>query len=494
MRLIPGPQETVAQESISGRLLVELGVIDPDIIPSIMGMYTEVSPLTALLDAKNFKTSNVNYGTNWLVDGGKFKTVSSNHVQYRIANDDWRVELFRPGPTGLCYEDEASPSYPGKGKNPFYIYLDSNYAGGNEVILLADGKTQLYIIDKEGGVAVSGGVWRYRVKVDGSNYDEYVDTTLMRDGAECQCVSSKYTQDFSTGGNEKYSFGGFGDAYLTLQRFKISYSGTASAMDRNKKVTGRWVQAAGDYKNKAFITMAEEQMMKQAGKYLDFQLLEGKGTVSQDTKKVVLSDGLNQDILSGSGVMYQGDGAIEFPLNNGWNKKTLEALLQDIDTYIRPDENGKREIAVFLHPTSYFNLQTMLSEMNVTQDQNIVGDGDNKIINNTYKGYSLGGITLVLVRSTAYARRPGIALKDGTKSNEWDGMMLPLGLTPAGDRGVQLIQLRPMSRGTVAGIDKGGNISHDVDGSTEHVLIQDGIISQVQPIKLYRPYQNNLAA
>ena len=85
-------------------------------------------------------------------------------------------------------------------------------------------------------------------------------------------------------------------------------------------------------------------------------------------------------------------------------------------------------------------------------------------------------------------------LKDGTKANEWDGMMLPLGLTSAGDRGIQLMQLRPMSRGKVAGIDAGGNISNDVDGSTEHVLLQNGVISQIQPIKLYRPYKNNLAA
>ena len=493
MRLLPGPQVTVAQESISGRLLVDMGVIDPDFVPTIFSMYTDVSPFTALLDAKNFKTSNVNYGTNWLLDGGKFKTMSSNHVQYRIANDDWRVERFRPGPSGVPYEDEANPTKPGLSKNPFYVYTDSNYLGGNEIALLADGKTQIFSIDKEGGVPVSGGVWRHRVKVDGANIDEYVDINLMTDGDEMQVVSSKYPHDFSTGGNEKYTFGGFGDAYMTLQRFKLSYSGTARAMDKNKKVTGRWVQA-GKYNQKAFITEAEELMMKTAAQFLEFQLLEGKGSVDQNTKKVVLTDGRNQEILSGSGVLYSGDGPLEIPLNAGWNKKVLEAILQDIDTYIRPDENGKREVAVFLHPTSYYNLQLLLSEMNVTKDQNIIGDGDDKIINNTYKGYSLGGITLILVRSTSYSRRPGKVLKDGTKANEWDGMMLPLGLTSAGDRGIQLMQLRPMSRGKVAGIDAGGNISNDVDGSTEHVLLQNGVISQIQPIKLYRPYKNNLAA
>ena len=491
MRLVPGNEVTVAQQSITSRLLVNMGVIDPDMMTTIFSMYPEMAPLTALLDAKNYKTEGINYGTNWLLDGGRFNTVSSNHVQYRIANDDYRVERFRPGPNGVCYEDEANASQPGLSKLPFYIYLDSNYAGGNEVILLADGETQLYIIDKDAGERVSGGVWRYRVKVDGNNKSEYVDTNLMQDGDEVQVVTSKYTQDFSVGGNEKYDFGGFGDAYLTLQRFKYSYSGTAAAMDKNKQVRGRYVGIPG-YEDKAFITAAEEIMMKNIARYLDFQLLEGKGTVSKDTKEVVLTDGANQDILSGNGVLYSGDGPIEFPLNNGWTEPVLTALLRDIDTYIRPDENGKREVALFLHPTSYFDLQTLLASMNVTQNQNIIGDGDNKIINNTYKGYSLGGITLLLTRSTSLSRRPGKVLKDGTKSNEWVGIMLPLGLTASGDRGIQLIQLRPMSKGTVAGIDKGGNISSEVDGSSEHALIQNGVISQIQPIKLYRPYLNNL--
>ena len=71
-------------------------------------------------------------------------------------------------------------------------------------------------------------------------------------------------------------------------------------------------------------------------------------------------------------------------------------------------------------------------------------------------------------------------------------MVFPLGLTAGGERGIQLIQLRPMSKGTVAGIDKGGNMSNDVDGTTEHALIQIGVISQIQPFKIYRPYRNNL--
>jgi len=63
MRLVPGNEVTVAQQSITSRLLVNMGVIDPDMMTTIFSMYPEMAPLTALLDAKNYKTEGINYGT-----------------------------------------------------------------------------------------------------------------------------------------------------------------------------------------------------------------------------------------------------------------------------------------------------------------------------------------------------------------------------------------------------------------------------------------------
>ena len=491
MRILPGGPVTVAQESISSKLLVDQGIIDPDFIPTIFRLFADISPLTALLDVKGYKTKGVNYDTNFLT-GGNYRTVSSNHVMYRIAEDDRRKEHFASNPSGVTYVSDSQPTYPGLRGSKFYIFLDSNWIGGNEVIKLADGKTQLYVVDQNGGQEVSGGVFRYEVKINGAVDTDYVDPNLMQEGFECQLVMGQYPQDFSTGGNERYTFAGFGHSYLTLQRFKYSWSGTAAAMDKNKPVTGRWVQHGGGKDNMAFLPMAHERMMKEAAMFLEFQLLEGKTTVDYDTQKVKLTNNLNQEILAGSGVLYSGDGPIEFPINEGWNKKLIESLLADIDSFVRPDEDGARELAVFLHPTSYLNFQSAMSDMGVTADANIVGSGDDKMINNTYSGYTLGGIRLLVNRYAAYGHSPGVPLNDGTKSNEWDGVILPLGLTPSGQRGVELIQLRPMVRGKVAGIDQGGNVSNDIDGSSEHALIQNGIISQIQPIKLYRPYANNM--
>lgn len=490
-RLLPGPKDSVMQESISGRMLIELGIVDPDLMPTIMSLHADLAPFMALLDMRGYKTSGVNYGTNFLLDNGRFRTVSSNHVQFKIEASDWRIERFRPNANGVTYEDMANPTKPGLGKLPFYIYLDSNFAGGSEVILLADGRTQLFIVDKTGGEEVSGGVFRYKVKVDGNNIDEYADPKLLADGAECQVATSKYRQDFSTGGNEKHFFGGFGDAFLTLQRFKYSYSGTAEAMDRNKKVSGRWVSANAEYKNMSFLSDAEDRMLKMAAKYTDFQLLEGKTTVDYTDKKVKLTDDEHQEVLSGAGVLYGGDGALEFPQNNGWTKSFIDAFLKDADSYIRPNESGNRDLFMLMHPTSYLSFQAAMRDFGITSDANIIGQGDDKMINNTYRGYSLAGINLIAVRSTALSQRPGMTMKDGTRSNEWDTICLPLGLSSTGERGIELIQLRPNVRGTVAGINKGGQISNDIDGTTEHLLVQVGVISMIQPIRIYRPWDEN---
>ena len=90
MRLKYGPIETVAQRSIDGRLLIDQGIADPDFMPTVIGSFVEESPFLSLLDAKGYKTKGLNYMSNPLLDGGRYKTVSSYHVQYRIEQNDMR--------------------------------------------------------------------------------------------------------------------------------------------------------------------------------------------------------------------------------------------------------------------------------------------------------------------------------------------------------------------------------------------------------------------
>ena len=482
MRLIPGAPQTVAQESITGRMLMDFGVNNPDFFPTIMRLFADEATLVSLLDVKGLKTNGLNFNTN----DGSYRTVGSNHIQYAIAASDERKIHLRANASGVTYIDDANITNIGQNQTPFYIFVDSNWAGYKEVIELGDNRTLLYILkDPEED---TNSTWKLKVRVFTNDKTDFVDPMLLADDAEAAAVMTAHEHDFSERGVEKYTFDGWGDAYLTLQRFKYSWSGTAKAM--GKSVSGKWAIHNGQ---KTFLTHAEEEMMRRAAQYLEYQILFGKTTVTADTRKVILHDDNGREVMAGSGVMYSGDGPIDIPYN-GYTKKFLESFLMNIDSYITRGNDGVREVALLQAPRASLAFHACMRDMGVTQNNNVVGDGAAKGINDTYAYYELDGIRIVPRRTAWFSaqRRPGMKLADGTYSNEWDALALPLGLTQDGKRnGIELVQLRPAAKGTVAGIDEGGNIASSVDGSSSHILFQNGVISVVQPIRMYRPYWMN---
>lgn len=488
MRLKYGPADTVAQQSITSRLLMDMGVADPDFLPTIMSTFYEDAPFLALLDAKGYKTKGLNLDTSYLKDGGKYRTVSNTHVQYRIKFSDMRKEHFRTNVNGVTFVDSGNPTQPGLNNQFFYVYLDSNWIGGQDVFLLADQETQLWCDNPRGGETQPGGVFRYRVKIVGSEPTDYVDPTLLQDGYECQLAMTLH-QEMSEFGNEKYTGNGVGDAYLSLQRIKYSYSGTAAAMDKNRKVSGHWIIGGGD--QQSFLPYAHAEMLKWAARYLDFQLLQGKRTVNKDTKKITLTNETNQEILGGDGVLYSGDGPIPFPQNAGWTPKFIESFWGDIAPYCKPDEMGNTEFAILMPERSYMGFSSAMAEMGVTADSNIEGEGGDKIINNTYRGYELGGVRGIAIKYKRFTEGPGIPLNDGTRTSDHRCLAIPLGKNNSGDRGVELLQLRPMVEGTVAGLDQGGNIASSVDGTSHHLLFQNGVVCENQVFEIYKPYIGN---
>jgi len=482
MRLAPGGPQTVAQESITGRMLIDFGVNEPDFMPTVFRLFQDdESTITSILDIKGLKTQNINYSTN----DGSYRTVGSNHVQFAIDNSDVRKIHLRANALGLTYKDDANATEIGRNQTPFYIWVDTNWAGYKEIIELADNRTLLYILqDPEED---SNDTWKLKVKVWTNIIANHVDVTLLEEGREAAAVMTAHEHEFSERGVEKYTFAGFGNSYLTLQRFKYSYSGTAKAMQKNGKVTGRWAVHNGQ---KLFIEEAQIKMMKRAAEYLEYQVIFGKSTVTTDTNKVILRDDNGREVMAGSGIMYSGDGPIDMPYK-GWTKGFINSMLTNIDSYITRGSDGNREFVVVTSPTSTRDFHRCLREdFGLTMNNNIVGDGASKGIIDSYSFYEIDGLRLIIKRSPWFTqqRRPGMPLSDGTYTNEWDGLVVPLGLSIGGNRnGIELIQLRPASRGTVAGIDAGGNIASSVDGSQEHILFQNGVISVIQPIRLYRP-------
>jgi hypothetical protein len=479
MRYLPGYAPQMSNESISSFHLIKHAINDPDVLPTIFSLYQdEESPLSSILNQKGMKTKGLYEGMN----SNKYRTVGSNHIQYAIEASDVRKMHFVTNEAGVTFESILYPTMPGYRNSPFYIYLDSNWAGSKEILEANDNHTQLYIYDTQPPKEVAPGVWRYEVVLQTNNREEYASPELMTIGSEIMPQQTAYEHDFSETGIEKYVFPTWGHSYLTLQRVKYSYSGTAEAMSMGKK----WTIHNGA---KGFLTEAEDLMMKRAADYNEFALIYGKQSVTADGQ-VLLHDKTGREIMTGSGIMYQGDGAYEYPYN-AWTKKFLESLMQDVD--LRAGSDGVLECALVGGKEVTSGFSRLMREYGITQNQNIEGSGSDKGINDSYSYYEFDGVRIVVKRWRKLdgKKRAAKELTDGTIKSSWDGFVVPLGKTAGGDNQVELVQLRKPKTGKVSGINEGGEgMATSVDGTSVHMLFQCGIISRAKITRIFRPYNS----
>ena len=469
MRYLPGQPKDIAHESITSYSLMSHAIADPDIIPTVFSLHEEdITPITSFLNMKGMKSKGLfdNMRTN------QYKVVKSNVVQYAMKNTKQRKSRI------VRFDSPAYPNTPGFMLTPFQIVLDNNWPGPKEVIELADNVTKLYIYDDQIPQEVADG-FLYNVKLITKVREASVDLRLLAAGTECSAVMTMYEHDFSETGTEKYTFDGWGTAYMTLQRLKYSWSGTAAAMGESKK----WTIHNGQV---TYLTHAEDEMMRRAAKYHEYALVFGEGTVSIDGE-VLMKDSKGREIMAGDGVLHSGDGAYEYPYN-GWNMGFLESLMEDLD--IRAGRDGKKEVLAVGGNRFVNGFSTMMHrEGFVTQNNNVEGDGNEKGVNMNYKYFEFGDVRIILKRYRFFdsEERPSFYLPDGTKRSSYDGLFLPLGLDENGNNQVELIQLRPMKTGTVNGIDEGGKMATSIDGSHKHVLFQTGIVSRAKISRVFRP-------
>jgi hypothetical protein len=486
LRLLPGQPADVAGESISSYSLIKAAVNNPDVLPTVWRLFPEEAPLSQLLAAKGLFTKNLRDNMSETQNKYGYRVVKSNHVMYPVANTDQRKCTLVDNGSGVAFKSDAYSTKPGLNQTPFYIYLDSNWARPKEVIQLADLTTLIYVYDENEPVETTSG-WRYECKMVTKNNDSYVDTALLQIGSECAPQMTMYEHDFSETGHEKYTFDGWGHAYMTLQRVKMSYSGTAAAMG-NSKEWYAFRNSKGDEVT-GYIDYAEKEMMKRIIRYQEFAKIFGRGTVTEEGV-TILKDKRGREILAGDGILHQGDGAYEYPMNGPWTFKRLEHVMRDLD--IRTGKDGLLEVVMGAGYESRASFGRMMREAGlVTQNNNIVGDGAAKGVIQDYSFYELDGVRIIPKRIRFFDSQatPSIYLSDGTKRSSWDAVFVPLGQDEKGQNGIELIQLRPMKTGSVHGINVGGDgMASSVDGSSKHVLIQDGVISRV---KIARSFRNS---
>lgn len=487
LRMLPGAPPDIAGESISSYSLVRNAIANPDRLPIVWQLFKDnESPLSGLLGIKGLFTKGLRDNSQ----SNNYRVVKSNHVMFPIKNSDRRKMYFVADSQGRTYIDDANASTGkiGYGKTPFYIFLNSNWARPNEIIELSDNTTQLFIYSEEEPVYIDG-AYRYEVVLHGSDKEEYLDAELLEAGAEAGVGMTAFEHDFSETGSEKYTFDTWGHAYMTLQRVKMSWSGTAEAMGASRE----WheYQTARGQNYPTYLTMAEKETLRRIAAYHEYQVLFGKGSVDVDGH-VVLHNKRGREIMTGDGVLNQGDGAYEYPMNGEWTLKFLENIMMDAD--IRSGEDGKKEIVFGMGLRAKNSFGAMMRKNNfLTQNNNVEGTGASKGVINTYSYYEMDNVRVIPqhFRWMDDPGRPSKWLSDGTRKSSWDCIALPIGLTAGGDRMIELVQLRPMKTGTVNGINVGGDgMATSVDGSHLHVLIQSGVIFRGKAMRIFRHFKS----
>lgn len=482
MRYISGPQE-FANQTPTSHELVKYMINEPDILPGVMTLWKgEITPFSSLLAERGLTSRGLFTGLN----NKNYRVVGSNHVQYSIQHSDRRLLTLVPGPGGEPYKCDAYPNEPGKFQTIIDVYTDSNWISPKDVVELNDGETLLYVADEmlpqeEDGTA--GICWHYKMKVMTKNPAAYVDSALLAEGNQLGFVMTAFEHDLSETAYEKYTFDGWGHAYMSLQRMKYSISGTAAAM----KESTRWVEHNGQ---KTWLSHAQDQMLRRWAQANEYANLFGKGTVNMDGD-VMLKDLRGREIMVGDGIMNQGDGAFKFPYNQ-WTIGFLESIMQDMQ--IRAGNNGKTELALICGQKAYWGFQRLMGKIGVdVKDSKVVdGTGENKGINMTYEYYELAGVRVIptLYKWFDSPDRPQQVREDGSRNNSWKGIFVSLGNATSGETGVELITLRDrMKMGSVSGIDKGGEMANSVDGTHHHILFQSGVILRNQDgvATIYRP-------
>jgi hypothetical protein len=489
MRYLTGVAPKVANETITSHMLIKHMVSEPDILPGITRLWkNDITQLSAILAERKMFSKGLGGSQT---DPSKYRVVSQNHVQYAIENsDNVKVRLVNNPATGKAFKCDAYPTEPGKNQSPVTIYVDENWLSPKDVFEFGDSNhTQGWIYDERLPEQTTFGAFALHVKIMDKDLGAFFDPELLDENSEIGFAMTAFEHDFSETAYEKYTFDGWGHAYMTLQRMKYSWSGTAKAMAEGRK----WIQTqtkSGKTVN-LFLEKAQDLMMRRWARAHEFANVFGKGNVSIDG--ITLSkDSRNREVMMGSGLLHQGDGAFRYPIFE-WNRAVLEGILSDIR--IKTGKNGKIEVVALLGQSSYNSFQRfMLKEGNNALLQSVWSESDGGVgKSDTYTFYEFGGVRIIPILYQWFASpdRPQRYLPDGSSESAWEGIIISLGNTTDGDNGIEMVTLKDrLKMGSVNGINEGGNnMANTIDGGSHHILFQSGIINRNQQgiARLYRP-------
>lgn len=463
MRLVdPSRIHGFSNETVTSNHLAQVMLSSPDVVPQVATLFERDTPFTSLLAKKGLTSKGLYKG----IQSDDYRVVGNRKVMWPVKGIDRRKGRI------VAVETDF-PNQPGYGGEVIKITIDTNWFSPYDVLELKDQRSLVHvsndILPQESDA--HPGCYDYFCKAMRSNKDEYINPELLTPDSE---IGFAYTAfyEMSETAYEKYTFDDWAWSHMTLQRMKWSISGTAAQMKTKK----HWVTHNGEF---AWLEQAETQMLKRWAEAREYQLIFGKGTVSEKDE-VLLKDLKGRDIMAGDGLLNIGDGALRFPYNRRLTKNFLHTIMKNMK--IMADADGKLEIAVIGGQEFIWNFGELMVDMGIqmSTDKMIEGEGSKKGINASFAFYEFNNVRFIPIEHKFFddPGRPQWNTADGENKGSKRGIFISLGQADIGTNNIELLALgnRALRKGSVYGINKGGEgMQSSVDGEHHHILSETGL-------------------
>jgi len=463
MRIVePGTIRGFSNETVTSNHLLQAAVSTPEIMPQVATLFmSDTTPFSSLLAKKGLTSRGLYAG----LMSDTYRVVGNRKVMWPVKG------IERRKGTILSYSAPTT-STPGINGETVTLYLDTNWFSPYDVLELKDNRTLVTVVDDQLPVQMDDGSYRYYARLNRKSAGSYINPVLLTAGSEIGFGMTNF-YEMSETGYEKYTFDNWAYSHMTIQRMKWSISGTAASMDTRKI----WIEHGGEY---AWMTAAEEQMLRRWAGAREFQLLNGQGTVGEHDE-VYLKDMKGREIVAGDGLLNIGDGSLRFPYSGRLTKKHIENVMGNMQ--IMASADGLLEIVAIVGQQYMFQFSELMKTIGasfVGSSGLTEGSGSAKGINATFSYYELNGVRVIPIWYKWFndPSRPQRATRDGYMAESGRAIFVSLGRTDLGTNNVELLALkgREFKKGTVKGIDVGGdNMSNSVDGQHTHVLCETGI-------------------
>jgi len=338
-RISPGmPDELLNQPMNMYNDLRNVLMFKPHILDAVGKHFTEGTGLVSELLYHTKSNS-----TTVLGDDGQKYTAGNDRIAKNIeiiGNHEfaWRIAaprnwLYRIQETVAV---DPGTGQVGKGGAPFYLTLSKQLGDQDDVIMLADGNTQV-IVDAP-PVMLTGGNMRVRVKllVKKGGQNAHIPTYLVTAGAECKTIYNMKPEASEHGSKTRIPFGDWAKNYMTTQRWEWNLTGLAahSKVDPSAVKQLAYFNGKKNQLEKYWIPVLDYEMMRQSYMQIDNQLFWGKKNINPDGS--FRKDQKGRIYFSGDGIYHQ----INRRLKRQYNRMTSFRMFDDMLRSLRYDSSS----------------------------------------------------------------------------------------------------------------------------------------------------------